>query len=80
MEENSHFRKTLEHYRQQRQQKLDDVLSIKLMIRQLERDLREAPSTDIPAGMTEDSTANLPPLVISPLFSVRPDELRDESK
>ncbi len=75
MEDNDHLRKTLEHYRQQRQQKMDEVIRpLDLMIRQLEHDLGEAPSTDIPAGATENSTPAKMTLVVSPLFSVKPDE------
>ncbi len=42
MADADHLRKTLEYYRQQRQQKLDELRPIELMIRQLETDLGDA--------------------------------------
>jgi hypothetical protein len=48
MADADHLRKTLEYYRQQRQQKLDELRPIELMIRQLETDLGDAPTIEIP--------------------------------
>jgi len=48
MDELDHLRRTLEHYRQQRQQKLDELKPIEQMIRQLEIDLGEPPSSAQP--------------------------------
>lgn len=42
MDSNDHLRKTLEHYRQQRQQKLEEMRPLEMMIRQLEHDLGES--------------------------------------
>ena len=50
MDNNEHLHKTLEHYRQQRQQKLDELRPIELMIRQLELDLGEAPTGGAASG------------------------------
>jgi hypothetical protein len=71
MDENDHLRKTLEHYRQQRQHKLDEVQLIENMIRQLERDLGEQPTVEGTAG-TPDAGASWPGL--HPMNFIKPDE------
>ncbi len=67
MDANDHLRKTLEYYRQQLHQKfvdmrpqLEQIRSLELMIRQLERELGEAPSSDVSQS----------PLALSDNFSV----------
>jgi len=65
METNDHLRKTLDHYRQQRQQKLDELRPLELMIRQLEHDLGEASSNNgiseiksLPDGVLDTASFN----------------------
>src|SRR5258708_1580686 len=41
-----HLRQTLEYYRQQRQKKLEDFRAADSLVRQLERELGEAPSSE----------------------------------
>src|ERR1700722_13039252 len=68
-----HLRKTLEYYMQQRQQKLDELRPIDLMIRQLRADLGEAqPESQI----TDDQIALPLPARsgLHPLSFLRPDE------
>jgi hypothetical protein len=71
MEGNEYLRKTLEHYRQQRQARLEEVQGIDNMIRQLERDLGEASTVEDPAGVE-----NLVPLnnALHAMNFIRPDE------
>lgn len=73
MGDQEHLRRTLEHYRQLKQQKLDEARSFDPIISQLERDLGEAASVDAtsvegqsPAESTSIATRILP--------IVRPDE------
>lgn len=73
MDNNEHLHKTLEHYRQQRQQKLDELRPIELMIRQLELDLGEAPTGGAASGAEGTSLPN-PRWVHVKGVSVRPDE------
>jgi hypothetical protein len=77
-DEKEPLRRTLEYYRQQRQQKLDELRPIETMIRQLERDLGEAPSlADVGNEVTTAaaiSGSSAIGLIISPMFSLRPDE------
>lgn len=74
MAETEHLRKTLEHYRQQRQQKIDEIRAMELMIRQLERDLGEQPSADMAiADPDELNVVNLG-RGIGKSSAVRPDE------
>lgn len=72
MEASDHLRKTLEHYRQQRQQRLDELRGIEMMIRGLERDLGEASSVSNEVEEPEDIRSALPPGV--KVVNVRPDE------
>jgi hypothetical protein len=75
MENLEHLRKTLEHYRQQRQQKLDEIRAIDLMIRQLEIDLGETPTVDESIDREELSPANLNRAVgVRSIGGIRPDE------
>ena len=75
MEEFEHLRKTLEHYRQQRQQKLEEVRAIETMIRQLELDLGEPATIEAPPLERDVAPAMARPIsLISPLHSLRPDE------
>ena len=73
MENSEHLRKTLEHYRQQRQQKLEELRPIELMIRQLEIDLGEAPAGTSSGGPEGASLPN-PQWVHVKGVSVKPDE------
>jgi hypothetical protein len=73
MENLEHLKKTLEHYRQQRQQKLDEVRAIELMIRQLEIDLGESPTVE--ALAVEEGSANQSRAVgLRSIGPIRPDE------
>jgi hypothetical protein len=67
MDANDHLRKTLDYYRQQRQQKIADMRpqleqlrSLELMIRQLERELGEAPASaelsEVPLALSDNFT------------------------
>jgi len=80
MAENDHLRQTLDHYRQLRQQKLDqlkeELAPIELMIRQLERDLGEPPvteSTGLNAAVS-DSFVFSDSATASKMPAIRPDE------
>jgi len=90
MSELDHLRKTLEHYRKQRQQKLDELRPIEeqrerkleelkpieLMIRQLLRDLGEDPGPD-PAAVVVPSppvAAETVELGLHPMLFLKPDE------
>ena len=72
------IRQALDYFRQQRQAKLEEIRGIELTIRQLERELGEAPSTT--NGGTEDLSASADPTTSSgsggPRLAkeVRPDE------
>jgi|SRR5579863_633067 len=75
MEDKDHLRKTLEYYRTQRQQKLEEARSFEPMIRQLERDLGEISSLEageVISIATDGSVSRMGGL--SPLHSLRPDE------
>ena len=67
-----HLRKTLEHYRQQRQQKLEEVQGVDLMIRQLERDLGDSPTEETSLPSDDPNPTNLPRFRV--VSSIRPDE------
>jgi hypothetical protein len=71
MEDQEHLRRTLEHYRQLKQQKLDEARAFDPIISQLERDLGETPSGNTETANTQDQTDSIS-LRILPL--VRPDE------
>jgi hypothetical protein len=89
MADSDHLRKTLEHYKRQRQQKLDELRPIEeqrkqkldelqpieLMIRQLLRDLGEAPSIEPPTDTIVD-TLRQPQeeLGLHPMLFLKPDE------
>jgi hypothetical protein len=68
MEESEHLRKTLEHYRQQRQAKLDEARRLETIIRQLEEDLGQA-STVAEGEIDEEETGGSP-LLIGPAGNV----------
>jgi hypothetical protein len=73
MDEKDHLRKTLEFYRAQRHQKLEEARSLENTIRQLERDLGESPSIEAGDVVANDSSvARMGGL--SPLHSLKPDE------
>ena len=80
MADTDHLKQTLEHYRQLRQQKLDQVKEeltpIELMIRQLERDLGETSNGDIPAlsVSASDSFTFSDSASVNKMPSIRPDE------
>ena len=80
MADSDHLRQTLEHYRQLRQQKLDKVKEelapIELMIRQLERDLGEAPDTEPTAQIVSatDTFAFSDSVTAGKTPNLRPDE------
>src|ERR1017187_70554 len=76
MDERDHLRKTLEHYRMQRQQKLDEARAFDGIIRQLERDLGEQ-STVEDSGIAPGDSGTLSTVRmggLSPLHNIRPDE------
>jgi hypothetical protein len=84
MEGSEHLRKTLEHYRQQRQQKLAEfqaqIQPLELMIRQLERDLGE-PSSLEAAGTSDNPSIPNPPWVhVNTGGAIRPDEFYSMSQ
>ena len=73
MDEKDHLRKTLDFYRAQRQQKLEEAKALEHTIRQLERDLGE--SSSIEAGESGESEGSVSRMGgLSPLLSLRPDE------
>ena len=75
MEDKEHLRRTLEHYRQQRQRKLEELRPIDMMIRQLELDLGEQPTVEESAPGDTPGVLRLLSVVDKGLSaSVRPDE------
>src|SRR5438105_566142 len=77
MEDLEPLRKTLEHYRQLRQQKLDELRPIESMIRQLENDLGESPSVpevdpDVAAQAT--APAGVQRITLGRMAFIKPDE------
>ena len=72
MDEKDHLRKTLEHYRQQRQQKLDELRPIELMIRQLEIDLGETPTVE--SATNPATIIAAAPKSVGSIGPIRPDE------
>jgi|SRR5882724_7787819 len=71
MNETDHLRKTLEHYRELRQQKLQELRPIEMMIRQLELDLGEGSSVESGDEISDSSLAAVAKLGST---SIRPDE------
>src|SRR5260370_20213685 len=67
MEDKDHLRKTLEHYRLQRQQMVEKLRAIEPLIKQLEQDLGEASEDGEDLGIAGV------PLPAPPLF-IKPDE------
>src|SRR5688572_6792086 len=84
MEDNTiHLQKSLEHFRQQRQQLLQKLRDTEAMIRGLESDLGETSSLDAPdVGESGGTLANPTPLVkVRPMpTSIRPDEFFNMSQ
>lgn len=74
MNGNDHLRQTLEYYRQQLQKKMEELVPLQLMIRNLERDLGESPS--VPDAPELASSAAFQPLAFGGDRSadIRPDE------
>lgn len=80
MDELEPLRKTLEHYRQQRQQKLAELQRVEAMIAQLEADLGEQPSTgEAPSNVGSNPSSTLFSDILAPFRKpagdpIRPDE------
>jgi hypothetical protein len=75
MQDMEHLRRTLEYYRQLRQQKLEEIRPIEMMIRQLEIDLGEPPSVDATATR-EVSVPSTEGVIVNPGIGtyIKPDE------
>jgi hypothetical protein len=75
MENKEHLQRTLEHYRQLRQQKLEEIRPIEMMIRQLELDLGESPTIDN-AASREATAPSASGIAVGPGIGtiIRPDE------
>jgi hypothetical protein len=79
MEDMEHLRRTLEFYRQQRQQKLAELQRIEGMIAQLEADLGEQPSGDIASSAASSPLSTVLSDILAPFRqpgtpTIRPDE------
>jgi hypothetical protein len=75
MDSLDHLRQTLDYYRQQRQKKFEDYRAADLLVRQLEKELGEAPSPDAEPVITINGAMELPVNGSTPRSSeVRPDE------
>lgn len=74
LNESDHLRGTLEHYRQQRQQKLRELRTIEMMIRQLENDLGEPPSVDYDADEPETPRVISSATITVRSTPIKPDE------
>jgi hypothetical protein len=75
MNDNEHLRKTLEHYRNQRQAKLIELRAMETMIRQLELDLGELPTVDADSGSSDIPASSMVRMGgLSPMHYLKPDE------
>jgi hypothetical protein len=81
MDSMEHLRQTLEYYRQQRQKKFEDYRLADSLVRQLERELGEAPSSEgEPTIAVNGSMEPAPQISTSRLPEVRPDEFYSMSQ
>lgn len=75
MENLDHLRQTLEHYKQQRQKKLDELRAVELMIQQLQTDLGDPPSfADLLGQDILPTTSTIVSPTKTNMIGVRPDE------
>ncbi|HET6144686.1 MAG TPA: hypothetical protein VFE02_14340, partial [Candidatus Acidoferrales bacterium] len=68
-----HLRQTLEYYRQQRQKKFEEYRASDSLVRQLEKELGEAPTSEAEPMLATNGSPEIP-ITIPRTLEVRPDE------